>query len=146
MYLDLAKIAGTNGYKVIGPNGNWIFLPAAGYTFEGKFKTIGQCGYYWTSTPDIYNLTGAYSFGFTYYQGMHNVQLAGRSAGRSVRPVMSSQNDSKNNEVLMIISAKEAAIFNNEVNNIQDIQGTDFRIFLSRTVSKGLQTMGNVCE
>lgn len=39
------------GYKVIGPNGNSIFLPIEGYVPQGKtshYKVGG--GYYWTST------------------------------------------------------------------------------------------------
>lgn len=37
-------INGVNGYKVIGPNGNSIFLPAAG-TFNSEHN---ECGCYWT--------------------------------------------------------------------------------------------------
>ena len=87
------SIAGTNGYKVIGPNGKWIFLPAAGYTIEGNFKLIGKCGYYWTSTPETHNLTSAYVLGFTYYRGIHEVTTSGRRPGRSVRPVVANSSE-----------------------------------------------------
>ncbi len=41
-----------NGYKVMGPNGNSIFLPAAGYRFcDGSVGRVGWNGYYWSSTP-----------------------------------------------------------------------------------------------
>lgn len=41
----------TGGYKVIGPNGNSIFLPAAGYICGGWHdKRYGEEGYYWSRT------------------------------------------------------------------------------------------------
>lgn len=51
-----------NGYDVIGPNGNLIFLPAAGY-YDGKYAYgEGMYGYYWSS---IYvNESCAWSMGF----------------------------------------------------------------------------------
>ena len=46
------KQNGVRGYKVTGPNGNIIFLPASGYR-SGTSFTDGSCGYtyYWSSTP-----------------------------------------------------------------------------------------------
>lgn len=41
---------GVNGQMVTGPNGNSIFLPAAGYREAGYVEEAGECGYYWTST------------------------------------------------------------------------------------------------
>lgn len=41
-----------SGYKVTGPNGNSITLPAAGYRVcYGSVGSVGSCGYYWSSTP-----------------------------------------------------------------------------------------------
>ena len=41
-----------NGYKVTGPNGNSIFLPAAGFRYcDGGVVCVGTNGYYWSSTP-----------------------------------------------------------------------------------------------
>lgn len=34
-----ATLRGTNGYKVTGPNGNWIFLPAAGYVNGDNYSS-----------------------------------------------------------------------------------------------------------
>ena len=43
------------GYKVVGPNGNSITLPAAGYRHCGGVVIdvidVGTLGYYWSSTP-----------------------------------------------------------------------------------------------
>lgn len=41
---------GVEGYKVSGPNGNFIFLPAAGY-FDGS-EYVDTFGYYWSSSLD----------------------------------------------------------------------------------------------
>ena len=50
------------GYEVKGPNGNSIYLPAAGYSntggviggpgSKGKLSGVGTDGYYWSSTSD----------------------------------------------------------------------------------------------
>ena len=41
------------GYKVTGPNGKFIVLPAAGLrTCGGDVYGVGSIGYYWSSTPD----------------------------------------------------------------------------------------------
>lgn len=41
-----------NGYKVVGPNGNSIVLPAAGYrSCDGSVNGVGSYGSYWSSTP-----------------------------------------------------------------------------------------------
>ena len=44
---------GTNGYMVTGPNGNYIYLPAAGYRDgeHGDHQSGNYVGHYWSSTP-----------------------------------------------------------------------------------------------
>ena len=40
------------GYKVVGPNGSSIFLPAAGvHICNSDIANVGSRGYYWSSTP-----------------------------------------------------------------------------------------------
>ncbi len=41
---------GVNGYQVTGPNGNTMFLPAAGYRYYASLYNAGSNGRYWTST------------------------------------------------------------------------------------------------
>ncbi|MBQ9440226.1 MAG: hypothetical protein IJU35_06530 [Paludibacteraceae bacterium] len=51
LYVNCKWVWIGGGYKVIGPNGNNIFLPIEGYVPKGKtshYKVGG--GYYWTST------------------------------------------------------------------------------------------------
>lgn len=74
-----------NGYKVIGPNGNYIFLPAAGYRYGTSFNRVGEYGYYWTSSPYEGNAQNAY--GLYFNSGAHYVDCYRRYYGRSVRPV-----------------------------------------------------------
>ncbi len=40
---------GSNGYRVTGPNGNTIFLPAAGYSYNGSLRYDGINGCYWSN-------------------------------------------------------------------------------------------------
>lgn len=39
-----------NGYTVTGPNGNSIFLPAAGYRYDSFLGPASSGGYYWSSS------------------------------------------------------------------------------------------------
>ena len=40
------------GYKIVGPSGKSISLPAAGYrNRSGGVYGVGSGGYYWSSTP-----------------------------------------------------------------------------------------------
>ena len=75
---------GHNGYKVTGPNGNSIFLPAAGRRGGMSLEYAGDNGYYWSSTSDG-GAEGAYCLEFG--SGNHYVYRYGRYLGQSVRPV-----------------------------------------------------------
>ena len=76
---------GVKGYKVTGPNGNSIFLPAAGYCGGSSRYYVGECGYYWSSTPYESNTYDACRLSFD--SGLHNVSWCNRDGGRTVRPV-----------------------------------------------------------
>ena len=82
---EWTKQNGVRGYKVTGPNGNSIFLPAVGY-FLGSTFNSGSCGgsYYWSSTP-LSNSSNAYFLKFD--SGSHGTNYNDRSYGNSVRPV-----------------------------------------------------------
>ncbi len=82
---EWTTINGINGYKVTGPNGNSIFLPAAGERYGTWFSLTGFAGYYWSSTPHESNTRRAYYLSFSdedFYGGWSL-----RDKGWSVRPV-----------------------------------------------------------
>lgn len=72
------------GYKVSGPNGHSIFLPAAGYKGT-SLSDVGECGYYWTSTTHSTGFAGGMLIKVDYY-GNPGLNC---SSGRSIRPVIS---------------------------------------------------------
>ena len=76
---------GVNGYKVTGPNGNSIFLPAAGCMLEGTLYIAGSDGYYWSSSLYSDNPSGAYLVSF--FSGYVDWGGGNRKNGQSVRPV-----------------------------------------------------------
>lgn len=76
---------GVNGYNVVGPNGNSIFLPAAGCRFGNSLLSVGVYGYYWTSSLDITYSSRAHDLLF--YSTSHIVGRYARNCGLSVRPV-----------------------------------------------------------
>ena len=76
---------GVNGYKVTGPNGNNIFLPAAGYRYGSSLGYDGGYGDYWSSTPYYYDDNDAYNLHF--YDGRKGVVSFSRRNGLPVRPI-----------------------------------------------------------
>ena len=82
---EWTTLNGVNGCKVTGPNGNSIFLPAAGYRYGSSSYYVGSYGCYWSSAPyedDDYDAYGLY-FG----SGYHDWGCDNRYYGQSVRPV-----------------------------------------------------------
>ena len=75
---------GVNGHKVTGPNGNFIFLPAAGCRRGTSFNSVGASGYYWSASP-YNNSDNAYSLYF--YSEYYCPYYYDRNSGRVVRPV-----------------------------------------------------------
>ena len=75
-----------NGYKVTGPNGNSIFLPAAGCRNGSSLGRAGSGGYYWSSTP--YGSVDVNAFGLHFDGGYHGMSGYGRYYGLSVRPIL----------------------------------------------------------
>ena len=74
------------GYKVTGPNGNSIFLPAAGYRYGSSLNYAGSYGYYWSSSPLEFDDRSAYDLYFS--SCLHRMDYYSRYYGQSVRPVL----------------------------------------------------------
>ena len=76
---------GKSGFKVIGPNGKSIFLPAAGVKMLDEIYYENSYGYYWTSTLNTSDTGNAYNlYFFASYKGVDNVR---RYFGHMVRGV-----------------------------------------------------------
>ena len=75
---------GRKGYKVTGPNGNSIFLPAAGWRLRTSLIS-GDGGYYWSSMLD-----GSYTVPYRLHfrSDSHYVEHGYRDGEHSVRPVL----------------------------------------------------------
>ncbi|WP_314951917.1 hypothetical protein [Tannerella forsythia] len=76
---------GVNGCEVKGPNGNSIFLPAAGYREGSVLINAGSEGYYWSSSLStaISSIARRLDFG----SDGHDWYSSLRYYGFSVRPV-----------------------------------------------------------
>lgn len=84
IWTDLNGVA---GYEVIGPNGNSIFLPAAGFCDdEMNPKDLGVNGNYWTRTLNSGYHHRAYTLHFKEAEGF-DVEDEYRDKGLSIRPV-----------------------------------------------------------
>lgn len=73
------------GYKIIGPNDNSIYLPAVGWhNWDGDIIEVGTNGSYWSSTPyDAPNFTWCLYFS----PNMVQISNSGNEYGLSVRLV-----------------------------------------------------------
>ena len=74
------------GCKVTGPNGNSIFLPAAGHRTGTSLYTVGFCGYYWSSTPRSTDF-GISPYIIHFDDDEAEIHWQGRTDGLSIRPV-----------------------------------------------------------
>ena len=73
-----------SGYKVTGPNGNSIVLPASGYRgCGGSVFNVGSNGMYWSSTP----IDSDGAWGLNFFSGGVYMYSYIRCFGRSVRLV-----------------------------------------------------------
>ncbi len=83
---EWTMLGGKYGYRVTSKtNGNSIFLPAAGYRYEGGLLNEGSNGYYWSSsltTDEPYRAWGVY-----FDSDEVNRLIGRRYLGFSVRPV-----------------------------------------------------------
>ena len=81
---EWTKMNGLSGYKVTGPNGNSIFLPAAGIRRDTSLYDAGSYGDYWSATPysDSYC-----AYGLDFNDDYYDWSYGNRGTGLAVRPV-----------------------------------------------------------
>ncbi len=81
---------GTKGLRIIGKNGNFIFLPAAGQLHQPHFENGGCFSHYWSSSNSDYE-EGPYCLMIFGLRGGWGIMLSNwRYEGYSIRPVYSS--------------------------------------------------------
>ena len=76
---------GVNGYKVTGPNGNSIFLPAAGYRGGGSVYLVGSYGNFWSAS--LYESNPGSAWYMYFGSDYHSSNGSNRYYGHSVRAV-----------------------------------------------------------
>ena len=76
---------GVEGQLFTAPNGNSLFLPAAGSFWDDMPNYVGARGYYWSSSLD----TGSpdYAWEYEFYSDRSSMDETIRNGGFSVRPV-----------------------------------------------------------
>ena len=85
---EWTNLNGVNGSKVTGPNGNSIFLPAAGIFRETYAQIEGYHGFYWTKS--LYTDYSECDFAHVTEFGNYNTvgsYMGDRCDGGSIRPV-----------------------------------------------------------
>ncbi len=86
-------VNGVDGFRVKGPNGNSIFMPASGYKdyndylFSSDDSQDNRCGFYWISEPYDGN-TSLYAYGMVMgTDGTRSITNFYRCEGLVIRPV-----------------------------------------------------------
>ena len=79
---------GVNGRLFTAANGNSLFLPAAGYRWDGELDDAGDWGLYWSSSPytDDPNYPGN-AWDFCFNSAYCSMSFSSRYLGFPVRPV-----------------------------------------------------------
>ena len=78
-------VNGVSGQKVTGPNGNSIFLPAAGVRYGTDVNYRGSYGYYWSASLDEHG--SSYACCLRFYDGDWGWGYDSRYNGHTVLPV-----------------------------------------------------------
>lgn len=76
---------GTKGYRVTGPNGKSIFLPAAGCRWDSYLSHEGSYGIYWSAS--LYESDPSYAWILYFNSSNYGTDVSIRYYGRTVRAV-----------------------------------------------------------
>lgn len=76
---------GVTGYTVTGKNGNFIFLPAAGFSDDMSHYFVDSYGRYWSSS--LYDNLSNYVYNLYFYSNYIHWGYNNCGLGHSVRPV-----------------------------------------------------------
>ena len=84
---DTAKVNGIKGMMFTSKiNNNQLFMPFAGWWYNGAFMWAGTSGIIWSSQVDAYNINNAYRLGFN-FGSQSSVYCDNRFCAFSVRGV-----------------------------------------------------------
>lgn len=85
----LTNVEGIEGYQIIGPNGNHIFIPFAGYRYGKLLYSDKEYAFIWSEVADVRNMDVAYSLSLSFYLEEKGAKPGWtyRYYGRSIRPV-----------------------------------------------------------
>lgn len=92
-------VKGVVGYRVTGPNGNCIFLPAGGQSNDGNIAGEGDCCLYWSGTLSINSDYHAYYLN-AFDRKRRKVDWRACSYGHNIRPVCLQKKSCAKNESL----------------------------------------------
>lgn len=76
---------GTNGYRVYGPNGQSIFIPAAGCRSASRQIGVGKTASFWLS--DLYAPMPNQACCLFFNMDTHYMSMSDRYGGQTIRPV-----------------------------------------------------------
>lgn len=82
---EWTEVNGVSGEKITGPNGNSIFLPAAGYRESDRHNSKEAFGYYSSGTLSSNDEERAFCFAFR--NGARLTSFTSRYGGQTIRPV-----------------------------------------------------------
>ena len=85
----LTNVNGIEGYQIIGPNGNHIFIPFAGYRYGRDLYYDKEYAFIWSEIADVRNMDVAFSLAFSFHFADKGAEPGWtyRYYGRSIRPV-----------------------------------------------------------
>jgi hypothetical protein len=85
---------GVKGVELKADNGNSIFIPYTGNSFDGGNYQEGEFGYYWTST--YYSGNDYQSYAQKFGPSANNLYLLRKRTGLSIRPIATDEIPNKN--------------------------------------------------
>ncbi len=104
-----ARLNGVKGIRYTGPNGNSIFLPFAGYRWEGDLFYNGEYGLYWSNQLNKNEPNIALFYRLNWVPNDKGDNYC-RSNGRSIRPVRSS---SFSGQLPQVTTSEVSVFYNN---------------------------------
>ena len=84
---EWTQMNGIDGVRVVGPNGNCIFLPTTGVRDGSSLISDGYDGFCWSSTPDYGYVDDGVAYGLGFDDDNNYVAYHGRYFGLTIRPV-----------------------------------------------------------